>query len=74
MDFIKYLKENYISIVVDGNVTEEEWKKYAEICKDKNCISRRDVDELVTFQKYYGVKLPIIRNCYADKNNVEIVK
>lgn len=72
MNALQYLKDNYVSIIVGGNVVEEDWEKYAEICKDYN--SEREVDEMVMFQGYYGINLPIIRSCDADKNNVQIVK
>ena len=72
MDVLQYLKDNYVSIIVGGDVVEEDWEKYAEICKD--CNSEREVDEMVMFQGYYGINLPIIRSCDADKNNVQIVK
>lgn len=72
MNALQYLKDNYVSIIVGGNVVEEDWEKYAEICKD--CNSEREVDEMVMFQGYYGINLPIIRICDADKNNVQIVK
>lgn len=72
MNALRYLKDNYVSIIVGGNVVEEDWEKYAEICKD--CKSAREVDEMVMFQSYYGINLPIIRSCDADKNNVQIVK
>ena len=72
MNVLQYLKDNYVSIIVGGNVVEEDWKRYADICKD--CKSAREVDEMVMFQSYYKVNLPIIRSCDADKNNVQIVK
>ena len=72
MNVLQYLKDNYVSIIVGGDVVEEDWKKYAEICKD--CKSAREVAEMVMFQGYYGINLPIIRSCDADKNNVQIVK
>lgn len=72
MNVLQYLKDNYVSIIVSGDVVEEDWEKYAEICKD--CKSAREVDEMVMFQGYYGINLPIIRSCDADKNNVQIVK
>ena len=72
MNVLQYLKDNYVSIIVGGDVVEGDWKRYAEICKD--CKSAREVDEMVMFQSYYKVNLPIIRNCDIDKNNVQIVK
>ena len=36
MNALQYLKDNYVSIIVGGNVVEEDWEKYAEICKDCN--------------------------------------
>ena len=72
MNVLQYLKDNYVSIIVGGDVVEEDWKRYAEICKD--CKSAREVDEMVMFQSYYKVNLPIIRNCDINKNNVQIVK
>lgn len=72
MNVLQYLKDNYVSIIVSGDVVEEDWEKYAEICKD--CKSAREADEMVMFQGYYGINLPIIRSCDADKNNVQIVK
>ena len=72
MNVLQYLKDNYISVVVGGSVVEEDWEKYAEICKDSK--SAREVDEMVMFQSYYGINMPIIRSCDVDKNNVQIVK
>lgn len=64
MDIKEYLKQNYISIVVNGSVSEDAWGEYAEICK--HCKTRREVDEMVMFQDYYKVNLPIIRRDFAN--------
>ena len=72
MNALQYLKDNYVSIIGGRKAVEKDWEKYAEIYKD--CNSKSEVNEMVMFQGYYGINLPIIRSCDADKNNVQIVK
>lgn len=55
----QYLKENYVSF--EGrSISEEELNNYAEICSE--CKHKREVDEMVVFQQYYKVNLPIVKN------------
>lgn len=72
MNIKEYLKQNYISICVNDSVNDEDWDKYTCICK--KCKTSREVDEMVMFQDYYKICLPIIRKDFANINNVEINK
>lgn len=58
-DIKEYLKQNYVSSAAGYVISEEEWNKYAEICSDAK--RKREVDEIIMFQEYYKVNLPIVR-------------
>jgi hypothetical protein len=69
MNIKNYLKENFITVPEGKPLTEEEVEKYSAIIG--NTGFPHEIDELVRFQEYYGINLPIVNKHLVIRVNVK---